>query len=81
VYGTVTNLQILASTAARFVAFEVFKAVKVLMDVFLFVTPCSVVVGYGRLEGPCSIHLQGEVIYFKAAKLNVAILQQHYTAS
>jgi hypothetical protein len=29
------------------------------VEVFWFVTPCSVVVGYQRFRGPCCLHLQG----------------------
>jgi len=31
------------------------------VKVFWVVTPCSVVVGYQCLRGPCCLHLQGEV--------------------
>jgi hypothetical protein len=37
---------------------EVFTAVKIQVDVFWFVTPCSVVVGYQRFGGPSWLHLQ-----------------------
>jgi hypothetical protein len=39
--------------------YEVFTAVKIQVDVFWVVTPCSVVVGYRRFRGPCYIHLLG----------------------
>jgi len=41
----------------RFAAFEVFTAVKIQVEVFWVVTPCSVVVGYRRFRGPCCVHL------------------------
>jgi hypothetical protein len=31
------------------------------VEVFWVVTPCSVVVGYQCLRGPCCLHLQGEM--------------------
>jgi hypothetical protein len=40
---------------------EVFMAVIFQVEVFWFLTPCSVVVGYQRFRGPCCIHLQGDV--------------------
>jgi hypothetical protein len=36
-------------------------AVKIQVEVFWVVTPCNVAVGYQRFEGPCCLHLQGEV--------------------
>jgi hypothetical protein len=41
--------------------FKVFTTVKILVEVFWVVTPCSVVVGYQRFGGPFCLHLQGEV--------------------
>jgi hypothetical protein len=41
-------------------SFEVFKVVKIQVEVLWVVTPCSDVVGYQRFEGPCCLHLQGE---------------------
>jgi hypothetical protein len=40
--------------------FKVFTAVKIQVEVFWVVTPCSVVVGRQRFETPCRLHLQGE---------------------
>jgi hypothetical protein len=40
--------------------FDVFTVVKIQVEVFCYVTPCSVVVRYQRFEGPCCLHLQGE---------------------
>jgi hypothetical protein len=40
---------------------EIFTAVKSQVAVFSDVTPCSVVVGYQRLGGPCCLQLQVEV--------------------
>jgi len=39
--------------------FEVFTAVKIKPEVYWFVSPCSVVVGYKRFGDPCCLHLQG----------------------
>jgi len=47
----------LSSTAS----FEAFTAVKIQVEVFWVVTPCSVVAGWQRFGGPCCRHLQGEV--------------------
>jgi len=41
-------------------SFEAFMAVMFQDEVFCFATSCSVVVGYQRFRGPCSLHLQGE---------------------
>jgi hypothetical protein len=35
--------------------------VKIQVDIFWVVTPCSVVVGYQPFGEPCCFHLQGEV--------------------
>jgi len=35
--------------------------VKIQVEVFWVVTPCSVVVGYQRFGEPCCLHLHGEV--------------------
>jgi hypothetical protein len=37
-----------------------FTAVKILVEVFWVMTPCSVVVRYQRFGGPCCVHLQVE---------------------
>jgi hypothetical protein len=37
------------------------RAIKMQVMVFLVMTPCNAVVGYQRFEGPCCLHLQGEV--------------------
>jgi hypothetical protein len=34
-------------------------AVKIQVEVFWVVMPCSVVAGYQRFGGPCCLHLQG----------------------
>jgi len=39
--------------------FEVFTAVKIEVQVFRVVMPCSVVVGYQHFGGPCCFHLKG----------------------
>jgi len=41
-------------------SFETFTTVMFQVDVFWFMTPCSVVVGYQRLRGPWCLHLKGE---------------------
>jgi hypothetical protein len=41
--------------------FRVFTAMKIPYVVFLFATPCSIVIGYERFGGPCCLHLQGEI--------------------
>jgi hypothetical protein len=41
------------------VSFEVFTVVRIQVDVFWVVTPCSVAVGYQRFRGPSCLHLQG----------------------
>jgi len=38
---------------------EIFTPVKILVEVFWVVSPCSVVVGYQRFRGPCCLHLLG----------------------
>jgi hypothetical protein len=40
--------------------FEVFTAVKIPVELFWVVAPCSVVVGYQRFRGLSCRHLQGE---------------------
>jgi hypothetical protein len=35
-------------------------AVKIQVEVFWVLTPCSVAVGYEGIGGPCCLHLQGE---------------------
>jgi hypothetical protein len=35
-------------------------AVKVHVEIFIVVTPCSIVVGYQRFRSLCCLHLQGE---------------------
>jgi hypothetical protein len=40
---------------------EAFMALVFQIEVFWFVTPCSVVVGYQRFRGPYCHHLQDEV--------------------
>jgi len=41
--------------------FEDFAAVKIQIQFFWVVTPCSVEVGYQYFGEPCYLHLQGEV--------------------
>jgi len=48
---------------------EVIKAVKIQVDAFWTVEPCSVVVGYQSFGGPCCL------------RLHVGILPQHYMPS
>jgi hypothetical protein len=43
--------------------FEVFKAVKMWMAVFWFVTPCNLVGGYQRFGRTYCHHLHGVVVY------------------
>jgi hypothetical protein len=43
-------------------SFEAFTAVKIQVEVFRVVTPCSVVVGYQRFGGPYCLHLQGIIL-------------------
>jgi len=40
---------------------EVFAVVKLQVEVFWLITPCSFAVGKQRFGGPCCPHLQGEV--------------------
>jgi len=40
--------------------FEVFTTVKIQVEVFWVVSPCSVVIGYQRFGDPWYLHLQGE---------------------
>jgi len=44
------------------------------LDVFWVVTPCSVVVGYQHLTGPCCIHLQDEVLQWWSQGGSVSIV-------
>jgi hypothetical protein len=41
--------------------FEVFMEVKIQVEVFWVLKPCSVVVAYQQFGGPCCLHLQVEV--------------------
>jgi hypothetical protein len=41
--------------------FEVFTAVKIQVEVFWTMAPCSDMARYQRFRGICCIHLQGEV--------------------
>jgi len=42
------------------VIFEIFTAVKIQVEFFWVIMPCSVVVGYQCFRGPCCCHLQGQ---------------------
>jgi hypothetical protein len=42
--------------------FEVFRAVKIKVEVFWFLTTRKDVLGYHRFGEPCCIHLQGEEV-------------------
>jgi len=44
------------------VKFEVVTAMQIQVAVFWVVTPCNDVAGYQRFEGPCCLHLKGEVL-------------------
>jgi hypothetical protein len=44
-----------------YASFEDFTAVIFQVEVYWGVTLCNVVVGCKRFEGPCCVHLQGEV--------------------
>jgi hypothetical protein len=39
---------------------QVLKALKIEVEVFRIVTPCSVAVGYDHFGGPCCLHVQNE---------------------
>jgi len=41
--------------------FEAFTAVKIHVDVFWVVTPCSAVLGYQHFGGPSCLHLQDDI--------------------
>jgi hypothetical protein len=41
---------------------EVFTAMKMQVVDLGVVTPCNDVAGYQRFEGPCCLHLKGEVL-------------------
>jgi len=56
------------------VRFDVFMVVKIQVEVFLVVMPCSDAVGYQRFGGPCCF-LQVSVLW------NTGILPQCYTIS
>jgi hypothetical protein len=60
--------------------FEAFRALVFQVQVSRLMTPCSVVVGYQRLRGPCSHHLQGEDGGNMDLR-NVGTLLQQYMAS
>jgi len=59
---------------------EVFTAIKIQVEVYWVVTPCSVAVGYHRFEGPCCPHF---TLSFGGSKVlrNDDILPRNYTAS
>jgi len=61
--------------------FEVFTAVKIQVEVFWVVTPCSVAVGHQRFGGGglCSLHLYREAGGRKILR-NDGILPQRFTA-
>jgi hypothetical protein len=56
--------------------FEVFTAVKIQIEVFWVVTPCSVVLGYRRFGGPYCLHLQG--IPILVTHVQVCLLMWNY---
>jgi hypothetical protein len=60
--------------------FEVFTAMKIQLEVFWVVTPCSVVLGKQRFRGPCRLHLQDEDGGGMVPR-NVGTLSQHYMKS
>jgi len=73
---------------------DIFTAVKIQVEVFRTVTPCSVVVGYRRFGGTCSLCLQCCLLLVKEQysslhrwvgdskfRRNVGILPQPCTAS
>jgi hypothetical protein len=39
------------------VIFEAFTAVKIQVEVFWVMSPCSVMIGYQLLRGPCCLHV------------------------
>jgi hypothetical protein len=45
----------------HYARFEVFTVVKIEVEVFWVVTPCSAVAGYQHFRGPCCLLLQDEV--------------------
>jgi len=51
-----------------FARFDVFMAVKIQVEVFWVVMPCSVVVGHRRFGGPCCLHLQVLVNYHNSTR-------------
>jgi hypothetical protein len=61
-------------------------AVKIQVEVFWVVTPCSVVVGYRRFGGPCCIHLCCRVICMHCThsslliSLSLYILNVHHSS-
>jgi hypothetical protein len=62
-----------------FARFWVFTVVKIQVEVFWDVMPCSVVVGYQHFGGPYCLHLQGGDGGSKVQQ-NVGILLQYYMA-
>jgi len=66
----------------EYARFEVFTAVKIQVQVFWVVMPCSVAVRYRCFGGPCCFHLGGEVKMSEArSRETFGIVQRHYTAS
>jgi hypothetical protein len=60
------------------VTFEIFTAVKILVQIFGVVTPCNVLVGYKRFRGPCFLHLQGEdFVKMEAARSSETLVSYH----
>jgi hypothetical protein len=58
------------------VKFEVFKAVKIQVEVFWVMTPSSDVVGYQRFWGPCCLHLHF-TLKMKAAWSSETLVPYH----
>jgi hypothetical protein len=46
-----------------------FTVVRIQVEIFRVVMPCSVVVGYQRFRGSCCLHLQGEVTAWSSETL------------
>jgi len=59
-------------------SFEFFTPVKIQVEIFMVVTPCSFVVGYQRFRGSWCLHPENEENMYV---WNVGILPQYYTAS
>jgi hypothetical protein len=73
-----TNILTQPDDKAFYATRFVFTAVKIQVEVFWVVTPCSVVVGYQCFRGPCCLHLHF-TIKMEAARSSETMVSYHNT--